>query len=88
MNKVFLTGRLKIGPEVTYTPKGERILTFPLWVDDDAFSVDVIYLDRQGIKDFAGLMGGAVTVSGKLTRSADRHGALKVRANKILWMEE
>ena len=88
MNKVFLTGRLRIKPEVTYTPKGERILRFPLWVDDDAISIEVIYLDRQGVSDVAGLMGSAVMVSGRLMKPADTHEALKVRANKILWMEE
>ena len=88
MNKVFLTGRLTIKPEVTYTPKGEKILRFPLWVDGDGFSIDVIYLDRQGVSDFAGLMGSAVMVSGTLMKPADRHEALKLKANKILWMEE
>lgn len=88
MNKVFLTGRLRTKPEVTYTPKGERVLRFPLWVDEDAFSIEVIYLDRQGASDFAGLMGSAVMVSGKLLKPADRHEALKVKANKISWMEE
>ncbi len=88
MNKVFLTGRLKVKPEVTYTPKGEKILRFPLWVEGDGFNIDVIYLDRQGVSDFAGLMGSAVTVSGSLMKPADRHEALKLKANKILWMEE
>jgi len=88
VNKVFLTGRLKAGPDVLYTPKGEKILQFPLWVEDDAFSVDVIYLDRQGIKDAAGLAGSTITVSGTLMKTMDRHGEIKVKANKIIWMEE
>ena len=88
MNRIFLSGKIQRVPDVAYTPKGRKIVTFPLWVDDEAFSIEVIYLDRQGVKDLAGLMDSAVIVSGRLTGSADRRGALKVRANKILRMEE
>jgi hypothetical protein len=88
VNKVFLTGRLKVKPGVLYTPKGEKILQFPLWVENDAFSIDVIYLDRQGIKDLTGLAASAITVSGTLTKSMDGHSAIKVKADKIIWMEE
>ena len=88
MNKVFLTGRLKVKPGVLYTPKGEKILQFPLWVENDAFSIDVIYLDRQGIKDLTGLVASVITVSGTLTKSMDGHSSIKVKADKIIWMEE
>ena len=88
MNKVFLTGRLKARPDVLYTPKGEKILKFPLWVEDDAFSIEVMYLDRQGIQDLTGLEGSTITVSGTLVKAMDRHSEIKVKANKIIWMEE
>jgi hypothetical protein len=88
LNKVFLTGRLKAKPDVLSTPKGERILKFPLWVEDDTFSIEVVYLDRQGIKDPAGLMGNTIMVSGTLTKSAGRNDAFKLKAYKISWMEE
>jgi hypothetical protein len=88
VNKVFLTGRLKVKPDVLYTPKGEKILQFPLWVEDDVFSIEVVYLDRQGIKDLTGLAGNTITVSGTLMKTMDRHGEIKVKANKIIWMEE
>jgi hypothetical protein len=88
VNKVFLTGRVKLKPEVMSTPKGERIFKFPLWVEDDTFSIEVIYLDRQGIKDPAGLMGNTLMVSGTLTKSLDRNDAFKLKAYKISWMEE
>jgi hypothetical protein len=88
VNKVFLTGRLKIKPEVMHTPKGEKILKFSLWVEDDAFSIDVVYLDRQGINDFTGMTGNRITVSGSLTKSGDRHDGFKLKAHKIIWMEE
>ncbi|MDR2017650.1 MAG: single-stranded DNA-binding protein [Syntrophobacterales bacterium] len=88
MNKVFLTGRLKVKPEVFYTPKGEKIVQFPLWVEDDAFSIDVVYPERQGTRDLARLKGSVVTVSGALMKAMDGHGAIKLKANKIIWMEE
>jgi hypothetical protein len=88
VNKVFLTGRLKVKPDVRFTPKGEKILQFPLWVEDDVFSIEVVYLDRQGIKDLTGLAGNTITVSGTLMKTTDRHGEIKVKANKIIWMEE
>lgn len=88
MNRVFLTGRLKAKPDVLFTPKGERILKFPLWVENDTFSIEVVYLDRQGIKDPAGLVGNTLMVSGTLTKSADRNNELKLKAFKISWMEE
>ena len=88
MNKVFLTGRLKIKPEVMYTPKGEKILKFPLWVEDGTFSIDVVYLDRQGVADFSGMTGSTVTVSGMLTKGSGRQEDLRLKAHKIIWMEE
>jgi hypothetical protein len=72
-----------------YTPKGERIAKFPLWVDDGAFSIDVVFVDQYGSHDFQKMMGHDVMVSGVLTSVPDRpHAACRLRANKILWMEE
>jgi hypothetical protein len=88
VNKVFLAGRLTIKPDVAYTPKGGRILKFPLWVEEDGFSIDVVYLDRQGLRDFAGMVGTTVMVSGTLIKSKDRGGAFRCKARKIIWMEE
>ena len=42
MNKVFLSGKIRTAPEVAYTPKGRKVVTFPLWVNEGAFSVEVI----------------------------------------------
>ena len=88
MNRVFLSGKLTDKPDVAYTPKGVKILKFPLWVEEDGFSVDVVYLDRQGIRDFAGMMGTTVMVSGTLMKSKDRNGTFACKAQKIIWMEE
>jgi primosomal replication protein N len=88
VNKVFLTGRLKTRPEVAYTPKGGRILTFPLWIEEDGFAIDVIYLDRQGTSDLAGMTGATVMVSGTLTKPKDRVETLRLKAHKIIRMED
>jgi hypothetical protein len=89
VNRVFLTGTLKDRVQVRYSPKGERIALFPLWVDDGAFFVDVLYKVPQGVRDCAGEAGGRVMVSGMLTRAGERADKLfRLKANKIFWMEE
>ncbi len=32
----FLSGTLKKQPEIVYTPRGEKLFMFPLWVDKEA----------------------------------------------------
>ncbi len=90
MNKVFLTGRIKVAPEILRTPKGERIVTFPLWIEDDGFSIDVVYLDRQGIDNFSRMKGSVIMVSGALSKpkQPDGHHGFRLKANNIFWMEE
>ena len=88
MNKVFLTGKMKVVPEVMHTPKGERIISFPLWAEDDAFSIDVVYADQQGIKDFNRMIGSKIMVSGMLIKSMDRRHEFRLKAHNIFWMEE
>lgn len=62
---------------------------FPLWVDKGGFSVDVVFLEREGINDFAGMQGSTIIVSGELTRASGKsHDTLRLMANKIIRMEE
>jgi hypothetical protein len=90
VNKVFLTGKIMAGPEILRTPKGERIVTFPLWVENDEFSIDVVYLDRQGIDNFSRMKGSVIMVSGALSKPKlpGGHHGIKLKANNIFWMEE
>lgn len=89
MNKVFLSGRLKKQPEIVYTPQGEKLLMFPLWVDEGDFGIEVVYPERQGIKIFAGMPGQTIIVAGKIARASGKlHNTLRLMANKIIWMEE
>jgi primosomal replication protein N len=89
VNRIFLSGKLKTKPEVVYTPKGERVVMFLLWVEEGTFSIDVVLIDRQGIKDFGEMVGRNIMVSGMLTKTMVKsHDVFKLKANKILWMEE
>ncbi len=89
MNKVFLSGTLKQKPKVAYTPKGGKIIMFPLWVDDGAFSIDVVFVDPQGAADSAGIDGGRIIVSGVLAKGPSKTQDLfRLNANKIIRMEE
>ena len=89
MNRVFLTGTVRKEPQVSYTPKGRKIITFPLWVDEGGFSVEVV----SGGEALQGGMGRAVTgnvlVAGELVQTSLRtREVMRVKASKILWMEE
>ena len=89
MNRVFLSGKVRKEPQVAYTPKGRKIITFPLWVDEGGFSVEVV----SGGEALEGGMGrpatGNVLVAGELVRASLRsREVMRVKASKILWMEE
>ena len=89
MNKVFLTGKVQGKPEVVYTPKGERIFMFPLWVEEGDFSIDVVFVDREGTPYPADTAKAGVMVGGSLARVPGKgRDALRLTAKKILWMEE
>ena len=42
MNKVFLSGKIGRVPDVAYTPKGRKIVTFPLLVSEGDYDIEVI----------------------------------------------
>jgi primosomal replication protein N len=89
LNKVFLSGTIRKQPEVVYTPRGERLLMFPLWVDTGAFAIDVVFMERQGMKNIASTPGGSIMVYGELTKASGKsQNPLRLMANKIIWMEE
>jgi len=89
VNKVFLTGKMQGKPEVAYTPKGERIVIFPLWVEEGDFSIDVVFIDREGAGYPGDVAKTRVMVGGSLTKASGKgRDAFRLTANKILWMEE
>lgn len=90
MNKVFLAGSLRASPETAYTPKGQKVVVFPLWIEDGGFTIEVMATADAGPADIdRGQAGKRVLVSGMLTRSGvNPRDTFKLRASKILWMEE
>jgi primosomal replication protein N len=89
VNKVFLTGTVKRTPKVVYTPKGKKILMFPLQIQDGSFMVDVLFSGERHPSDLERVAGGEILVAGALTRT--RTGAedvFKIESSQILWMEE
>jgi primosomal replication protein N len=89
LNKVFLSGTIKKQPEIVYTPRGEKLFMFPLWVDKGAFSIDVVFMEDLGMKNISGAPGGNIIVSGELAKASGKsHNPLRLMAHKIIWMEE
>jgi hypothetical protein len=76
-------------PEVSYTPKGRKIVTFPMWVPDGDFNIMVIGGGETLSGGMDSTAGGEVLVAGELIRTKLRtRDALRVKASKIIWTEE
>ncbi len=89
MNKVFFTGRLQTKPEVVYTPKGEKYVLFPLWVDDGGFRIDVEWIGNKSTVPLSEKVGKKLMVSGMLVKTKVKmQDVFKLKAHKIYWMEE
>jgi single-stranded DNA-binding protein len=89
VNKVFISGSVGANPQVSYTPKGQKIVRFPMWVEEGGFSIDVILAGGPRISDVAAALGKRVLVAGALTKTKTQsRDVLKVKASKILPMEE
>jgi len=89
VNRVFLAGTLKTQPEITYTPKGEKIVAFPLLIEEGDLRIDIVHvgeLDGDGLNQ---QVGKEIMVSGMLTQmKVQSQHTVKVRAHKIFWMED
>jgi primosomal replication protein N len=89
VNKVFLTGTVQRLPKVAYTPKGKKILLFPLHSRDSGFDVDVLFSGERYPSDLERTVGGEILVAGTLTRAkTGTDETFKIEASQILWMEE
>lgn len=89
MNTLFLTGTVQKPPKVAYTPKGKKVLTFPLYSRDSGLTVDVLFLGDRYPADLERTVGGKILVAGALTgmgTGADQ--TVRIEASQILWMEE
>ena len=89
MNKIFISGSVGASPQISYTPKGQKIVRFPMWVEDGGFSIDVVFAGGPMVPHSAAAMGKRVLVAGALAKmKAQSRDVLRVKASKILPMEE
>ena len=89
MNKVFLSGKIGKVPDVAYTPKGRKIVTFPLLVSDGDYHIEVVGAGEAFPAELDSAVGNHILVAGELVRAKLKsHDVLRVKASKILWMEE
>ncbi len=87
MNRVFLTGTLRGKPEIAYSPKGQKIFSLPFLAEEGDLQIEVVV---AGDWSFEGKdPGSRLLVVGTLARtSRGSRDGLRLKANKILWMEE
>jgi len=89
MNRIFLSGKIRRVPDVAYTPKGRKIVTFPLQVTDGEYAIDVVGAGEALPERPEEAVGRLVLVAGELVRARFKsRDVLRVKASKILWMEE
>jgi hypothetical protein len=89
VNKVFLSGKIGRVPEIAYTPKGRKIVTFPLLVSEGNYDIQVVGSGEAFPSDLDTAVGNDVLIAGELVKAKLKsHDVLRVKASKILWMEE
>jgi primosomal replication protein N len=89
VNKVFLSGKIERTPEVAYTPKGRKIVMFPMTVVEGDFNIDVVGSGDTLPASLDGAVGGSILVTGELVKAKLKsRDVLRVKASKIIWMEE
>jgi primosomal replication protein N len=89
MNRVFMTGKVEKRPEIVYTPRGEKFMLFPLRVTDGDFLIDIECRGDASEPYADAAIGSSVMVSGMLVRKKlAAKEIVKLKANKIFWMEE
>jgi single-stranded DNA-binding protein len=89
VNKIFISGSVGANPQVSYTPKGQKIVMFPMWVEEGGFSIDVVFAGGTASSDVAAGIGKRVLVTGAVTKmKSQSRDVLRVKASKILPMEE
>ena len=88
MNRVFLSGTIGKAPEIAYTPKGRKIVMFPMVVGEGTFSIDVVGEGETLPARLEASVGGTILVTGELVKAKLKsRDVLRVKASKILWME-
>ncbi|MBP1748925.1 MAG: hypothetical protein H6Q52_1464 [Deltaproteobacteria bacterium] len=89
MNRVFMTGKVEARPKIVYTPRGDKFMVFPLRVTDGDFLIDVECKGDSSEPYADAAVGSSVMVSGMLVRKKlPAREIVKLKVNKIFWMEE
>jgi hypothetical protein len=89
VNKVFLSGKIGRIPEIAYTPRGRKIVMFSVAVAEGDFNIDVVGSGDTFPARIDSAVGGSVLVAGELVKAKLKsRDVLRVKASKIIWMEE
>jgi primosomal replication protein N len=89
VNKVLLSGKIGRTPEIAYTPKGRKIVMFPMAVVEGDFTIDVVGSGDTFPGRLEGVTGNSILVAGELVKATLKsRDVLRVKASKIIWMEE
>lgn len=89
MNRIFLSGKVRRVPDVAYTPKGRKIVTFPLQVTEGEYDIEVIGAGEAFPMRVEDAVGCNVLIAGELVKARFKsRDVLRVKASKILRMEE
>jgi hypothetical protein len=88
VNRFFVSGVVQAAPEIAFTPKGDRIVMFPLSVQDGGFTVEVVFRGALSTGEMNVKTGSPVMASGELVKTGGKtRAAYRLRANKIVVME-
>jgi len=84
LNRVFLSGIIDSDIEVYFSPKGDKILIFSLFMEEGRFSIEVVYKDR-GTSDALNLKrSDRVIASGALIKTKNgNQDKFRLEANKL-----
>ncbi|MCX8109760.1 MAG: hypothetical protein N3D15_00715 [Syntrophorhabdaceae bacterium] len=88
MNKVFLSGVIDSDVEVYFSPKGDKIFIFSLFIEEGRFSIEVVYKNK-GTSDVLNLKkSDKVVASGALIKAKKvNQDIFRLEANKLFVTE-
>ncbi|HOV91348.1 MAG TPA: hypothetical protein PKW07_11660 [Syntrophorhabdaceae bacterium] len=88
MNKVFISGTISSDMEIYYSPKGEKIVIFSLFVEEGRFYIEVIYKDTGSANISDLKKTDKAVLSGVLTKATKgAQDFFRLEADKLFVME-
>lgn len=89
MNNAFLSGRVRGQMRVSYTAQGEKVILFPLLIEEGPGTIDIIAKVPRGTVFDHRSAGTHVMVGGRIIVSGSESGRkIRLEATKIEWMED